>query len=70
MNDPGPGLATATHARLPSLPSDVTYVKWLGDDDLLRSGSLVRTQKYLDENSEVVKGFGSCIYIKQAVETI
>jgi GT2 family glycosyltransferase len=70
VNDPGTGLATAIHAGLLSLPSGITYANWLGDDDLLRSGTLIRTSKYLDENPEVVMVFGSCDYIDQDGVTI
>ena len=70
VHDPGTGLATAIHLGLLSLPTDIPYANWLGDDDLLRPGTLVRTSKYLDENSDVAMVFGSCDYIDHDGEII
>ena len=70
VNDPGTGLATAIHAGLLSLPAGITYANWLGDDDLLRPGTLAQTSEYLDENPDIVMVFGSCDYIDQGGKTI
>ena len=70
VNDPGVGLATAIHTGLTSIPKEITYANWLGDDDLLRPGSLTRTQLYLDENPNVIMVFGSCDYIDQDGDVI
>jgi len=41
--DHGTGLAVAIHAGLITFPEPMRFINWLGDDDLLKSGSLVAT---------------------------
>lgn len=61
--DPGFGLASAINQGIHSLPVSVQYVNWLGDDDILKAGSLATSSKVLDSKSNVVMTFGSCEYI-------
>jgi GT2 family glycosyltransferase len=46
-----------------ALPDSVDYVNWLGDDDLLTSGSLEAAERALDKNETSVMVFGACEYI-------
>ena len=61
--DAGEGLAAAINLGIDSLPDSVEYINWLGDDDLLKPGSLVDCAKVLDTQQEVVMAFGACEYI-------
>lgn len=61
--DEGTGLAGAINKGIKSMPSSVDYVNWLGDDDLLTSGSLDSTAAILDSVKDAVMVFGACDYI-------
>lgn len=61
--DPGKGLAEAINAGFAEMPSDVTYINWLGDDDLVASGSIELASLHLDNNPKTVLAFGGCDYI-------
>jgi GT2 family glycosyltransferase len=68
--DPGTGLAAAINLGMSSLPQDVEYVNWLGDDDLLAEESLIATSKELDRDPAVGFVFGGCDYINPQGEFI
>jgi len=63
VKDPGTGLAAAINAGLAAMPPEVEYVNWLGDDDLLASGSIDAATNFLDNDPKTVLVFGSCDYI-------
>lgn len=63
IKDPGLGLPEAINAGVRALPSDIQYVNWLGDDDLLEPKSLSQTSKILDEFPQSVFVYGKCDYI-------
>jgi GT2 family glycosyltransferase len=64
--DNGLGLADAINSGFSAMPSQIEYINWLGDDDLLPPGSLSITSSYLDKNPRSVLVFGSCDYIDGA----
>jgi len=68
--DPGTGLAAAIHAGLISFPEQVRFISWLGDDDLLKSGSLDVTTQALRDDHKVVLAFGGCDYINSENQVI
>jgi GT2 family glycosyltransferase len=68
--DPGTGLAAAINLGIASLPQEVEYVNWLGDDDLLGQESLIATSKLLDRDPAVGFVFGGCDYINPQGELI
>lgn len=70
VDDPGIGLSEAINLGIRSLPSDVQFVNWLGDDDLLTEGSLEITSKALATDPDAVMVFGACDYIDSRGETI
>lgn len=60
------GLSTAIADGIEHLPDDVTYVNWLGDDDLLEPDSLLLLRSVLE--SELLNrpyAFGRCSYIDE-----
>ena len=63
IEDDGEGLAAAINGGIESLPADIEYVNWLGDDDLLTKDSLNISLKVLDSNKEAVMTFGACDYV-------
>jgi GT2 family glycosyltransferase len=68
--DPGSGLPDAINAGFSELPSDIEYINWLGDDDLLSVGSLGEATKVLDSEPNIVLVFGSCDYVDPTGKTI
>ena len=70
VEDPGAGLAGAINAGLESMPTEVEYINWLGDDDLLAAGSIDAATKFLDSNPMSVLVFGSCDYIDRSGKVV
>lgn len=65
VDDPGRGLASAIDFGLRSLPANIELMNWLGDDDILRPGSVRAASEYLNAHSETLMVFGSCDYIDE-----
>jgi GT2 family glycosyltransferase len=63
VDDPRLGLSEAINAGIRALPTEVEFVNWLGDDDLLAEDSVYLSEKFLSENPETVMVFGACDYI-------
>lgn len=63
VEDPKNGLASAINAGFAQLPVDIKFINWLGDDDLLVAGSLLRTSEILNKHGDVSLVFGACDYI-------
>jgi len=61
--DPGSGLSEAINKGFSELPAEIEYINWLGDDDLLASGSLSDATQILDANPTTVLVYGSCDYV-------
>jgi GT2 family glycosyltransferase len=61
--DPGQGLPAAINVGIASLPQEVEFVNWLGDDDLLTRNSLTEVGAVLDADTNTAMVFGSCEYI-------
>jgi GT2 family glycosyltransferase len=63
--DPKQGLAEAINFGFISLPQEVRYVNWLGDDDKLEPNSFGKLITVLEESPKAVAVFGQCDYIDQ-----
>ena len=61
--DQGAGLPVAINEGIERLPSNIEYVNWLGDDDLLATQSIDVAVKALDSDPGIVLVYGSCNYI-------
>jgi GT2 family glycosyltransferase len=61
--DPEAGLPEAINKGFSELPSDIEYMNWLGDDDLLSPDSITKAVSALDTDSNTVLVFGSCDYV-------
>ena len=62
IDDPGTGLAAAINKGMESLPEDIPFVSWLGDDDRL-TGIGFHELADLAEKSGAAGVFGRCRYI-------
>ena len=61
--DPEKGLPEAINSGFASMPKEVTFLNWLGDDDLLRPDAIKVASESLEADSSLVMVFGSCDYI-------
>jgi GT2 family glycosyltransferase len=61
-SDPATGLSEAINSGVGSLPENINLVNWLGDDDLLRPGTLSRLKSELSD-PRVVLVYGNCDYV-------
>lgn len=63
MAQSGVGIVDAIEAGWASMPGDLRYLAWLGDDDRLEPGSLAASLRALDRKPRAVMAFGRCRYI-------
>ena len=63
VDDPKTGLPAAINYGFQSLPSNIKYIAWLGDDDLLDPDSLEVTSIVLRQEPNTSAVFGGCHYI-------
>lgn len=68
-DDPG-SLSSALNAGFALAKPWHEYGSWMGDDDLLRPGSLAITTSALDSNLQAVAAFGYCDYIDDKGKTL
>ena len=70
IDDDGDGLANAINKAFSLLPSDIEYMSWLGDDDLIEINALNVAREKMIADSEVVAVVGICDYIGPSGEKI
>ena len=70
IDDPRLGLSEAINLGIKSLPSEIEFVNWLGDDDLLEANTLGLTERVLMENPNCIMVFGACEYINSLGKTV
>jgi hypothetical protein len=70
LDETGTTLAGAIHQGFHALPADVTYIAWLGDDDLLRPGALNLTSSFLARHPRTAAVYGACDYIDERGEVV
>jgi hypothetical protein len=63
IEDPKIGLAGAINAGVEALPSSIEFCNWLGDDDLLKPGTIIEMENLLVDNKDTVLVYGNCVYI-------
>jgi GT2 family glycosyltransferase len=61
--DPDTGLSAAIDVGMRSFPPSIEYINWLGDDDLLTTGSLDHALSVLAGNPRITLVYGGCEYI-------
>ncbi len=70
IDDPRLGLSEAINLGIRSLPTEIEFVNWLGDDDLLVADNLGLTEKTLLDNPNCIMVFGACDYINSEGKTV
>jgi len=66
IEDKGQGLPAAINHGMNSFRSDIEFVTWLGDDDLLARGSIQAGLDRLSADPKLNLVFGKCTYIDEA----
>jgi hypothetical protein len=66
LADPGTGLAAAINLGVNSLPGNVEFFNWLGDDDLVFGPGYLELEKAISAESTTAAVFGICRYIDAA----
>ena len=69
VDDPKRGLSAAVNAGIAARDGE-GYYAWLGDDDLLSPGGLVRLARMLDDAPSAVVAYGACTYIDDQGRTV
>jgi hypothetical protein len=70
IDEVGKTLPAAIEQGIGALPSEIRYVNWLGDDDLLRPGALTTAENFLVEHPKSSAVYGRCDYVDEGGETI
>jgi glycosyltransferase involved in cell wall biosynthesis len=63
IDEENPGLAAKINFGFRCLPSEVKFINWLGDDDLLTPNSLITCLERIQKPDQPVLVFGGCEYI-------
>jgi hypothetical protein len=63
LDEQDPGLAAKINFGFRSLPENIKYINWLGDDDLLTEGSLDISLERITREDQPVLVYGGCEYI-------
>lgn len=59
-----PSLTTKLSAAMRALPAEISFITWLGDDDLLEPGSMKLAARALQTDSTLAFVYGGCKYIE------
>lgn len=70
VDDPSMGLPAAINFGVSQLPEHISFVNWLGDDDLLAPDSISKSVEVLEISQDNVAVFGSCNYIDDRGEIL
>lgn len=70
LDDTGDGLANAINKAFASLPEQIKFISWLGDDDLVERDSLYNAREVMMSKPNVVAVVGICDYIGPSGEKI
>jgi hypothetical protein len=65
IDEVGRTLPDAINQGFAALAPGIEFIAWLGDDDLLRPGSLVATERFLREHPGSSAAYGRCDYIDE-----
>ncbi len=63
--DEGRGLSAAINSGLKSLPTEIRFATWIGDDDTLKQHSMTLASSALHADSSLGLVFGSCEYVNR-----
>jgi hypothetical protein len=65
IDETGRSLAAAINQAFAAVPESTEFLAWLGDDDLLRPGSLTVTSGFLATHPKSSAVYGGCDYIDE-----
>jgi hypothetical protein len=65
VDETGRSLAAAINQGFAAVPDGTEFLAWLGDDDLLRPGSLTATSEFLASHPRSSAVYGGCDYIDE-----
>lgn len=65
IDETGRSLAAAINQAFAAVPDSTEFLTWLGDDDLLRPGSLTITSDFLAAHPKSSAVYGGCDYIDE-----
>ncbi len=65
IQDPKSGLVDAINLGLDSMPKEIEYINWLGDDDLLERDTLSFFLEELEKDERICLVYGNCTYIDE-----
>lgn len=65
LDETGRSLAAAINQGFAAVPEGTEFLAWLGDDDLLRPGSLTATSEFLATHPRSAAVYGGCDYIDE-----
>jgi hypothetical protein len=65
LDETGRSLAAAINQGFAAVPEGTEFLAWLGDDDLLRPGSLTLTSDFLATHPRSSAVYGGCDYIDE-----
>lgn len=65
IDETGKSLAAAINQAFAALPSEIEFLAWLGDDDLLRPDALRLTEAFLSSHPRSAAVYGRCDYIDE-----
>jgi hypothetical protein len=65
IDETGRSLAAAINQGFAAVPAETEFLAWLGDDDLLRPGSLTATSEFLASHPKTSAVYGGCDYIDE-----
>lgn len=65
VDETGRSLAAAINQGFAAVPDGTEFLAWLGDDDLLRPGSLTVTSEFLAAHPRSSAVYGGCDYIDE-----
>jgi hypothetical protein len=63
LDEQDTGLAAKINFGFRSLPKEIKYITWLGDDDLLTPDSLNLSRARIDQSDQPVLVYGGCEYV-------
>jgi hypothetical protein len=70
IDEDGPSLPGKINQGFRALPKEIEYITWVGDDDLLSPGALLRAVEILERPEKPVLVFGHCQYIDSVGENV
>jgi len=66
LEDPRDPLANSINKAVARIPENIPFVSWVGDDDVIRTETMLRILEEFSTHDDVVVVFGDCDYIDES----